>query len=499
MATILQANQGAQQDDENKDKAVQASSAQTTQIGTNQGQPSAGQVKAQGPSSSGRFANIQSFLKANQSGQIGQQVGQQVGAEKQKATQKLQESKDAFGGQIGQVRAGVEASNKAVNEGIAQLNQSQDYTVDDSQADSVAANIKKAQDLRYEGPQSLGSEEQLYGQAQNLSQIGQASKSEGGRAALLQRFFGRDRPTYSAGQNKLDNLLLGRQSSALADVRRTGKDFTRDVTTAEQQAIKDIGSQQEAIKTNKATAESQLADFLSRSEVNLGEDLGAIASADTEARRAAPSISSSFDVGNEFRQFLSGDKAGLPGPASQVYSRLSAPQLQAMGALQFNSDFTGQDLSDPNVRAQLLGRANTQQSATYNKLAALVNKQALTTGPQLSAGSYSDLNREAYDAARNQIEADALGLLQSGAFDRNKYIETKGSGGGLSSTMYKTNTLAADAYQKALENYFTSKGLKGNARVQKQVAGTKGSAYAEAGKKQKEDADKLQIPGYKLS
>lgn len=489
MATILQANQGAQQDDENKDKAVQASSAQTTQIGANQGQPSAGQVKAQGPSSSGRFANIQSFLKANQSGQIGQQVGQQVGAEKQKATQKLQESKDAFGGQIGQVRAGVEASNKAVNEGIAQLNQAQDFTVDDSGADLVAANIKKAQDLRYEGPQSLGSEEQLYGQAQNLAQIGQASKSEGGRAALLQRFFGRDRPTYSAGQNKLDNLLLGRQSSALADVRRTGKDFTRDVTAAEQQALKDIGSQQEAIKTNKAAAESQLADFLSRSEANLGQDLEAIASADTAARRAAPSIYAGFSAGGDYSKYLRGGNTDAYDSTSNVYSRLSAPELEAIGALNFNSELQGKNITDAATRAALLGRANTAQAGTFNKLAGLIGKEALASGEQLSAGKYSDLDAGAFDSFKQQIQADAKSLLDSGAFNKADYTKDFSMAGSpISGKSFDTERLKADAYSKALANYFASRGIKSNATAQKQAAGS-------AGKAQIARANTLKAPG----
>lgn len=270
MATILQQNQGAQQ--EEKDKAIFSSTAQTSQVGAGQGQPASGQAAQKGPSSSGRFSNIQNFIRANQSGRIGEQVTEKVGSEKQKATQKLQETKDAFGGQIGSVAAGVAKSKEDVNKGIQDLTAGGTYAAQTPVAEQAISSIQGALSKQYEGPQQLGNEQILAGEAQNLGQIGQASKTEGGRAALLQRFFGRERPTYTSGQTRLDNLLLGRQNQALADVRQAGKVFGTQVSQEQQAAQKAIQEQQQNIKQLQESTTSQATATIKAAEQRAIQD-----------------------------------------------------------------------------------------------------------------------------------------------------------------------------------------------------------------------------------
>lgn len=448
MATILQANQGAQQDDENKDKAVQASSAQTTQIGAGQGQPSAGQVKAQGPSSSGRFANIQSFLKANQSGQIGQQVGQQVGAEKQKATQKLQESKDAFGGQIGQVRAGVEASNKAVNEGIANLANGGEYNPSETAFNAGVQALSSAKNLAYTGPEQLANTEQLYGQSQNLQQIGQASKTEGGRAALLQRFFGRDRPTYSTGQNKLDNLLLGRQSGALADVRRSASNFTKDLSQSEQAAL----SSAAGLKGNITDLNKLASDEAVKAQSALESDVIAdtTANANSQYAKAVSDFNNSGireTLGNDitFDQAVNAGYVAVPealkrlvqgqGTVTDISAldKNRAARLKALGGL------TGVDKGYTSEVADIGGTSVDMAAGSKLKAEVINNKKALASVPLTQVAendnvvkafldNINSLNKRAGEKrfAKDSKVADAGGmrnLIMDGSIVNTKAIQ----------------------------------------------------------------------------
>lgn len=267
MATILQQNQAGNQENE-KDKAVVASSGESAQVP--QGQvANAGQPAAKTPSSSGRFTNIQNFINANKSGQIGQQVTQKVGAEKQKATEKLQQTKDAFGGQINQVAQGVSKSKEAVSKGIENLTAGGTYSAEAPITDQAIADIQSTVNAQYTGPQSFGNEQQLAGEAQNLTSIGNASQQAAGRAALLQRFFGRDRPTYSSGQTRLDNLLLGRQNQALSDIRQAGRGFNTDVSKAQADAQTNIEQQKQAIEAAKQYAIKKAAGLYASSEDEL--------------------------------------------------------------------------------------------------------------------------------------------------------------------------------------------------------------------------------------
>lgn len=414
MATILQQNQSGKQDEE-KDKAV-ITSGESSQV--SQGQASnVNQPAARAPSSSGRFTNIQNFINANKSGQIGQQVTEKVGGEKQKATEKLAKTKQDFGGQISQVAQGVNKSKQDVNQAINNISAGGTYSAQAPVADAAIQNIQKALQLKYSGPQSLGNEQQLAGEAQNLTSLGKLSQDNSGRVALLQRFFGRERPTYSSGQTRLDNLLLGRQNQALSDIRQAGRGFNKDLNEANQTALKDITRQKQNIDALKQGVKGQVQSTLSSGE---SAALAAARQAADEYQGRVRDFLGNSRINLSSDVFLGDNSAperegGLPalwggGPTTANYqTRLSAADLSRLGLV--NTDDFADRLAagDLTAASQLdTNRANTlarlAEVAQLNTNLKSGQEQRQLKGPEIDQNRLDYLNSQFGNLLKEELQ-----------------------------------------------------------------------------------------------
>jgi hypothetical protein len=193
-----------------------------------------GQEKKQ--SSSGQYANLQTYLNANQpqSEAMGQKITQNVSQQGQEAQSKI--------GDFSQQKQSVAAydpSAAIANAPTLSQAEKQQYQ-----------NVK--QTGGYSGPQQL---EQAQGYdaartaAQSASDAAKMAGTESGQQELLKKTYAR--PDYSAGQNKLDQVLLmgneqakgqmsdlsSRYSDLYNQFNTTAQDVGSSINQAKQQAL----------------------------------------------------------------------------------------------------------------------------------------------------------------------------------------------------------------------------------------------------------------------
>lgn len=188
-----------------------------------------------GAKSSGSYTNLNTYLQANKP--QAQQMGQQVaGGIEQKANQAQQD---------------IDAFKQAGNQQVA-AKTAQDIT---SQLQQPTQNAQQYQQFRqtggYSGPTSLENVSG-YQQAQKsgteATQAVQNVGSEAGRTELVKQQYAR--PSYSAGQQKLDTMLVSRNPEAKTALQQTA-DKWKNLNDTLSGATQQVGQQ---VQQNVATA-----------------------------------------------------------------------------------------------------------------------------------------------------------------------------------------------------------------------------------------------------
>lgn len=253
------ANQNQQKDDDK-----QQSFGQPIQIGpsaapSGPGMPTAPQSTSaaptvqNGPTSSGRFTNIQNYLNANQNfgGERGfagkitdnlqdksQQEQQQIGGAQQQWTQQAQ-AQDIV----------PQSANQYVSSALA----------DPTKFAQNQGNVQQFQQYlnaqnQYVAPQAFDSSRQLAGQVGQYGELAGLTQSEPGRKALLERLY--NTPYYSAGQQSLDNLILQAGTGQLGELNKV-QDYNAQLQNAYQAAQGQTGALGQQIGKNRADVQAQ--------------------------------------------------------------------------------------------------------------------------------------------------------------------------------------------------------------------------------------------------
>jgi hypothetical protein len=164
-------------------------------------QPQAAPGQPQQPAaSSGRFTNLQKYMKANAPGELAGKVSGRIEQGAQQAGQKVNEAAQAFQQAAQQNRLSTGENKQFAQQQIQQAGQGQVSDQDAQKFQGIASG-------GYRGPTGLQNAQALAARAQSAESLGRATATEGGRQAVLGQLFGR--ASYGAGQQKLDNLLLG--------------------------------------------------------------------------------------------------------------------------------------------------------------------------------------------------------------------------------------------------------------------------------------------------
>lgn len=319
---------------------------------------------------SGSFTNLQQYLDKNSSLNFGGQLAGKVD-EVVTGAQDAQKDTDS------QFKSQVDSSTvKKDDNVIKSLNEDPINTDYDA--------FVKMRDAKYSGPNSIVDTDlyqPLYDKTQKAVSSAEATKSEGGRKALLDENYGaaKGRYDYTSGQKKLDNLLIQNDPNS-------------------RQAFADVQDKASAVNQNLSALQQQLDAY-----ANQGKQ------ATTDTRSAARGAVGIDDAGNLTGQ---GAIGGLQGILSQTAQQKQAQQAQDYAAYQaalkardyassgaklgidqntgplYNLDL-GSYLSRANdVNANTV--ASQQQAAQLQALAKLAGAQQL--GDASVAGKYSDSN-----------------------------------------------------------------------------------------------------------
>lgn len=251
-----------EQDEEDKNKASENSSDQGAKsLGTESAIISAANGPEAGTegSQSGQYTNLQSYLKSNEDQGQGSRLAGQVNEDVNSAQSDQQKAGEGF-------KSNVDKNAMTADEAL--YSQVQQDPTKVAQDDASKAKFQQLLNAQYKGPKDLTEDSEDWNKANESTNKAQqeveASKTEGGRQALLQKAY--DRPGYTQGQQKLDQLLVANDPNARAafeKVQQSGGGL-KDNYSQLQQNLRDYA--------NQAAQNTSQARQSSRNLIGLNED-----------------------------------------------------------------------------------------------------------------------------------------------------------------------------------------------------------------------------------
>lgn len=135
----------------------------------------------------------------------------------------------------------------AIAAGPTPLTPDQQATINAGYAQQGLQDFNNMRDANYQGPTALDQDSQLQNKVANFQQLANSAQSENGRFALLRNMF--DAPSYTGGQQTLDNLFLQANPNQIAQLQQSGtiannlnNQLGGALTGARQQALQDANT-----------------------------------------------------------------------------------------------------------------------------------------------------------------------------------------------------------------------------------------------------------------
>jgi hypothetical protein len=175
------------------------------------------------PSTSGSFTNLKNYINANKNFNEGEglagKIATKLSDEDQKVKNQVKDATTTFNTELN-------TAMEPINKGKDLVQQAVDNPINFIQNPNNVSSVVAARDADYKGPKSLmdlrGRQNQsaLESSLNNLTDRTNQARTETGRFNLLRSMFGR--PTYSSGQQNLDNLLIQGQRDQQQKMNQTG-------------------------------------------------------------------------------------------------------------------------------------------------------------------------------------------------------------------------------------------------------------------------------------
>lgn len=322
----------------------------------------------------------------------------------------------------------------------------------------------KMRDAKYGGPQSLVDVSELYNPAQQKTaaaqEVANATSSDGGRKALLDKYFGAGagRFDYNEGQKKLDNLLISQDPTAKAAFQQVRDNNSASQTNFEnlKAALGDYAAKGAA---DTADARAQSRDVLGINDAGDYNNSGQIASslagidqsvADRKAELAREQSVLAGTHGVKDLNQLTPEQRALMGdfnPAGSVgANNIHANDTYNSG---YNVDAGYGYNVDPSLYAQYVPEGDlnrgtvgsSQDMARIDALSKLANLNQTFIPNESDAGKYASGNLSQYDQGRflNDVNASKSGYTQ----EMQNLLNWEKSQGGL---------INAGDFQKSINN-----------------------------------------------
>lgn len=410
-----------QEEDENK-PAEQPGMAPPEVAGGSASAPTAPAAAAPKPASSGRFTNIQKYLQANTgagnkiAGQIGQKVGQQ---------------NEQFQKAVGETE-GVKGQLEAERQRIAQAGQmaqqvQQDPTklVQDPNQLQAFTQLRTGQtatpQIQQQAQNVLGTAQSQLGKVQELAGL---TGTEGGRFELLRQALAR--PTYTRGQQRLDQLLLQTEGGqALGNLQRqtaeqaaAGQQAYTGAEQAINKGITDVGSQAK-------TAQEQLLKTLGVMDdptTDVNEATGAMGNLQQQLQAQRKQVIEKSNQDVEALKQAAAKGEFTPDMLKQLGLGAGQGLYNVNLADYIKPSFAADAVTEQNV-------ANPEQLARYQALAQLSGvspdylKQAqIGTAPQMDLGVNQQNLQAALQGAQNQYRE---AVKKTGLFNPDSVISAE--------------------------------------------------------------------------
>lgn len=357
-------------------------------------QAQGGQVNPQQATSSGRFTNIQNYLKANQQNTLGQSVANRIGDVAQGVKSDIGREQQKF----------QENTSKAFNpfQGGSEFVQKAVYNAPEVAGDE--SNINRFRTIaqgQYGGPKALENTSSLQAGVQNTQALSGLTGSEGGRKALLQTFFAN--PQYTGGQRSLDNLLLQsdqRQTSALGAARRSASDVNKTLNEANLQAMGTGLKNEQTARLLGEEANKTLNEETTKRDQEIQDALKSASEKELAMRNLIENTRTGIQRGEIDKD--TAQKLGI----NAIFGQGNEASLYDLDP----TNYLKQNLSDEEITKQNI--ASNEQALRMNALAKLAGKTGEydPTKAGTFKGSSQEFNQEQFlkDQAAKKEEADAL-------------------------------------------------------------------------------------------
>lgn len=367
---------------------VNVSGGQTSTITPGQPQQSQPQQNQQTrrsqPKGSGMFTDIRKYIKANQgAGQrIGQAATKQFQGQSGQVAQQVQQQRQKLQQQIQANQQGMQQAQQFATQQITQAGQqpSQQQNVDRFRALSTGQE-------RFDRVDPLNLVKQR-AQAAQMQRMAQDVESGQGRAQLLKQTFGQPGQRYTAGQQRLDNLLLagdqGARTQLAQGVRSSAQQTQQQLQEAQQRGQEDIAQQRFAQQQFQQGLGTQLQDAFTGVRTGLEQRA-------QEYNVGMQDLASRIAEGLGQKQVYEEDLAQL-GQAGQDYLRSLGGQYTAYGVGDMQSK-----LQDLITARNMLGQTvegQDQRQFTNTELARLAQEEEVARQRALEQlGGISDAQR----------------------------------------------------------------------------------------------------------
>lgn len=398
------------ENDEQKQGIAQANPLQPVSSGASAsiGAGPAAAPAVQGPSSSGRFVNIQKYVGANNASGDADKVSGFVQNKSDDVKTRITKASDTIRDNINLDNRGFDDATKASYKGLLDKKLS-GATLDKADEDKLVSGLGG----NYSGADFSGLHS-LQNEALSATTSGAQLGNESGRYQLLSKVFGR--PGYSQGQSTLDQALIQSDPAAAAKLAATKQ------AVLSEGAGNEYLKRSEALTAQNATKAKEVSDlrgYLSDTSATGGA--ASYATPDATAQAAATAANERPALIAQFQEALRGARQyngqstssnrAAVGRAQTLATQLGIPAEHVTGALANSGSY-----GDPNKFINIPESTGTatwqdkltpEQKAAYAWLSGQIGAVPLAESGYQSGGDVSFSGKSAETLAQENADRTA--------------------------------------------------------------------------------------------
>lgn len=363
------------------------------------------------------FTNLQRVIGANKNNQLGSAISTGMGNRVGQIKNDIGQAQNSFNTQLQGNRVDTEENKNLVNTALTNPYEA-------AKDDKTVSSFQNLMSGQYKGPTELGNANVLNAQAQEAAQYGQGATSAGGRTNLLQRFAGGN--NYNAGQQRLDNVLLGQTGAN--DLKQVRRDAAGLGTTLNNASLTAQSQAQAAAAANKGFADdinTQLGGFDDPNTPDVNEAAGVWGDmySGVNAKRDQY-VNSQTDLNTRINNAL---RAG-PGNVqldADVAAALGVSDGQRTGALDYSNLSAHFDPQNVNL-SNIAGQEDYTKASALRRLTGQSNdfltdptQAGTATGANFDSAQFKDLLAGSVGTL-GQTEQQLAAARQSASADVNR-------------------------------------------------------------------------------